>query len=237
MTLPLSGSVALVTGASRGLGAAVAVELARLGAHCVLTARTQGGLEETDDAIRAVGGSATLVPLDLTAAKDEFDYIGPSIVERFGRLDIFVHAAAVLSRLTPVSHIVPRDWDQSVAVNMTALYRLIRSVEPPLRAAPAGRAVVVTDAVVEEPSAYWGLYSAAKAGAAHMTRVWAKDAAQSDLRINLAEPPPMATATRKVAFPGQNPSELAQPAQVAPLLAALCLPAETRHGETIRLLP
>jgi len=237
MSMPLTGSVALVTGASRGLGAAVAIELARLGAHCVLTARTQGGLEETDDAIRAIGGSATLVPLDLAAAKDEFDYIGPSIVERFGRLDVFVHAAAALPRLTPISHVLPRDWEASMAVNLTALYRLIRSVEPPLRAAPAGRAVVVTDAVARLPASYWGLYSVAKAGAAHMTQVWAKEVAQSPLKVNLAEPPPMGTRTRRVAFPGEDQAKLPTPAQIAPALAALCLPAETRSGETIALAP
>src|SRR3712207_3205271 len=162
---PLAGSVALVTGASRGIGAAVAVELARLGAHCVLTARTQGGLEETDDAIRALGGDgATLLPLDLAKQAEKIDMLGPSIVERFGRLDVLVHAAGVLAKLTPVAHIQPRDWQEAVAVNLSACWRLIRSCDPPLRAAPAGRAVVLTDAVVAGPHAYWGLYGAAKAG-------------------------------------------------------------------------
>ena len=123
---PLAGSVALVTGASRGIGAAAAVELARLGAHCVLTARTQGGLEETDDAIRALGGAGTLLPLDLLKDAEKLDMLGPSIVQRFGRLDVLVHAAGVLSKLTPVAHVQPRDWQESVAVNLSACWRLIR---------------------------------------------------------------------------------------------------------------
>ena len=139
----LAGQVALVTGASRGIGAAVAVELARRGAHVVITARTQGGLEETDDAIRALGGSATLLPLDLKTGK-ELDQIGPSLVERFGRLDILVHNAGALGALTPVAHIQPRDWDDVVGVNLSAAWRLIRTCGPVLLAAAAGRAVFVT---------------------------------------------------------------------------------------------
>ena len=139
MDKPLEGRVALVTGASRGIGAAVAIELARLGARPVLVARTQGGLEETDDEIRAVGGKATLLPLDLTEA-EQVEAIGPSLFQRFGRLDIFVHAAAALGRLTPVSHIQPRDWGDVVAVNLAAGWHLIRTCDrllrPPRPAAP-----------------------------------------------------------------------------------------------------
>ncbi|MBD0272156.1 MAG: SDR family oxidoreductase, partial [Acetobacteraceae bacterium] len=185
---PLAGSVALVTGASRGIGAAVAVELARLGAHCVLTARTQGGLEETDDAIRAAGGAATLLPLDLAKQAEKIDMLGPSIVERFGRLDILVHAAGVLAKLTPVAHIQPRDWQEAVAVNLSACWRLIRSCDPPLRAAPAGRAVVLTDAVAAGPHAYWGLYGAGKAGQEHLVRAWAAETARTPLRVSLFDP-------------------------------------------------
>ena len=138
---PLAGQIALVTGASRGIGAAVAIELARLGARPVLVARTQGGLEETDDAIRAAGGEATLLPLDLTEGA-QVEAIGPSLLQRFGRLDILVHAAAALGRLTPVGHIQPRDWDEVVGVNLAAGWHLIRTCDPLLRAAEAGRAVV-----------------------------------------------------------------------------------------------
>ncbi|MBL6456640.1 SDR family NAD(P)-dependent oxidoreductase [Belnapia sp. T6] len=225
MFRPLEGSVALVTGASRGIGAAVALELARMGAHCVLTARTQGALEELDDSIRAEGGQATLFPLDLAKDAEKIDMLGPSIVHRFGRLDILVHAAGLLAKLTPVAHIMPADWQQSVAVNLTACWRLIRTCDPPLRAAPAGRAVILTDSVVEEPRAYWGLYGFGKAGQAHLARAWAAEVESTPLRVRLFDPGPVATQLRATAMPGEEPASLRQPAEVAPEIAALCLPA------------
>ena len=232
---PLAGAVALVTGASRGIGAAVAVELGRLSAHCVLTARTQGGLEETDDAIRAAGGpAATLLPLDLAKDAEQADMIGPSIVSRFGRLDILVHAAAVLAKLTPVAHIQPKDWQEALAVNLSACWRMIRTCDPPLRAAPSGRAVVLTDGVVAEPAPYWGLYGAGKAGQEHLVRAWAAEVASTPLRVNLFDPGPVATRLRRAAMPGEDPATLPRPEDVAPAIAALCLPAETRHGALIR---
>ncbi len=231
---PLDGSVALVTGASRGIGAAVAVELARLGAHCVITARTQGGLEETDDAIRAAGGTATLLPFDLEK-EAEIDKLGPSIVQRFGRLDILLHAAGVLAKLTPVSHIMPRDWNEAVAVNLTACWRLIRSCDPPLRAAPAGRAVLLTDSVAAAPGAFWGLYGFGKAGQQYLAQSWAAEVAHTTLRVNLADPGAVATHLRANAMPGEDPTQLPQPADVAPGIASLCLPGESRHGQVIRV--
>jgi NAD(P)-dependent dehydrogenase (short-subunit alcohol dehydrogenase family) len=234
MSKPLEGSVALVTGASRGIGAAVALELARLGAHCVLTARTQGALEELDDAIRGIGGSATLFPLNLTRDGEKLDLLGPSIASRFGRLDILVHAAGVLSKLTPVAHIMPADWQEAVAVNMAACWRLIRTCDPPLRAAPAGRAVLLTDAVVAEPRAYWGLYGFGKAAQAHLAQSWAAEVVNTKLRVNLFDPGPVATKLRAMAMPGEDPASLTQPAEVAPAIAALCLPGESRHGAVVR---
>jgi len=231
---PLEGSVALVTGASRGIGAATAIELARLGAHCVLTARTQGALEEVDDAIRAEGGQATLFPLDLVKDGEKLDMLGPSIAQRFGRLDILVHAAGVLAKLTPVAHIMPRDWQEAVAVNLTACWRLVRTCDPPLRAAPAGRAVVLTDGLVAEPRAYWGLYGFGKAGQEHLARSWAAEVANTRLRVNLFHPGAVATKLRGMAMPGENPASLPQPADVAPQIAALCLAGETRNGEVVR---
>ena len=232
---PLEGSVALVTGASRGIGAAVAAELARLGAHCVITARTQGGLEETDDAIQAAGGTATLLPLDLIEGAEQIDMLGPSIVERFGRLDILVHAAGLLPRLTPVGHIEARDWSNSIAVNLTAAWRLIRTVEPPLRAAPAGRAVFLTDSRAAQASAYFGLYSAAKAAQQNLAQVWAAELATTPARVNLVDPGAVGTRLRRAAWPGENQDALRGPADVAPAIASLCLPAETRLGEIVRL--
>lgn len=236
MESPLSGRVALVTGASRGIGAAVAVELARRGAHCVLVARTQGGLEETDDAIRqATGREATLLPFDLQKQEKEVDMLGPSIVERFGRLDILVHAAGVLTKLTPVAHIEPRDWAESVAVNMTAAWRLIRTCDPPLRASDAGRALFLTSGRLAEHAPFWGMYGATKAGMQHLVLTWAKEVAKTSLRVNCADPGTVATRLHAQAFPGIDPRTLRQPADVAPALAALCLPAETRHGAVIGL--
>jgi NAD(P)-dependent dehydrogenase (short-subunit alcohol dehydrogenase family) len=229
----LAGSVALVTGASRGIGAATAVELARLGAHVVITARTQGGLEETDDAIRAVGGSATLLPLDL-AEGGQVDAIGPSIHQRFERLDMLVHAAGTLGRLTPVAHILPNDWADVVEVNLAAAWHLIRTCDPLLRNADAGRAVFVTDQRAREPKAYWGAYGATKVGMEHLVLTWADEVKTTRLRVNLFDPGPTATRLRGQAMPGEDPTTLPKPDDVAPALAMLCAPVEARHGELIR---
>ncbi|KAA2215233.1 SDR family NAD(P)-dependent oxidoreductase [Pseudoroseomonas oryzae] len=234
MDRPLKGQVALVTGASRGIGAALAVALARRGAHCVLVARTHGGLEETDDAIRAAGGSATLLPFDLAGKEaDKIDSFGPSLVERFGRLDILAHVAGALGSLTPIAHIQPRDWTQLVGVNMTATWRLIRTCDPPLRAAPAGRAVFVTTGRVQRPKPFWGPYGATKAGMEHMVKTWALEVENTPLRVNLFDPGVVATKMRAQAMPGEDPSTVTQPEEVAPALADLCMPAEARNGETV----
>lgn len=232
MTERLDGCVALVTGASRGIGAAVAVELARLGAHPVLIARTQGGLEDTDDAIRAVGGSATLLPMDLREGA-KIDAIGPSLYQRFGRLDILVHAAGALGKLTPVGHILPGDWNDVVGVNLSATWRLIATADPLLRRAPAGRAVFMTDERAREPKAYWGAYGATKAAMEHLVLTWVAETESTPLRANLFEPGVIGTRLRAAAFPGFDPKTLPRPETVAPAIAALCLPSETRHGALV----
>lgn len=227
----LSGRVALVTGASRGIGAAVAVELGRMGAQLVLTARTRGGLEETDDAIRAAGGlPATLLPLDLHEG-DQVDAIGPSLFERFRRLDVLVAAAGALGRLTPAPHILPRDWADVVAVNFSATWRLIRTCGPLLQIAEVGRAVFLTDARARTPKAYWGMYGATKAGLEHLVLTWAEETRTTRLRINLFDPGPVATRLRAAAMPGEDPKTLPRPETVAPAIAVLCRPDETRHGQ------
>jgi NAD(P)-dependent dehydrogenase (short-subunit alcohol dehydrogenase family) len=233
MTGLLDGSVALVTGASRGIGAAAAVELARHGARVVITARTQGGLEETDDAIRAVGGQATILPLDLKDGA-QIDAIGPSLYQRFGRLDVLVHNAGALGKLTPVGHIVPDDWADVVAVNLAAAWRLIRTTEPLLRHAPAGRAVFVTERRAREPLAYWGAMGATKAGMEHLVLTWAQEVATMRLRVNLFDPGIVTSRMRSQAFPGEDRTTLTKPDAVAPSLAALCLPAEERNGALVR---
>lgn len=229
----LRGSIALVTGASRGIGAAAAIELARLGARVVITARTQGGLEETDDAIRSLGGEATILPLDLREGA-QIDAIGPTLYQRFGRLDILVHNAGALGRLTPVGHILPDDWADVVAVNLSASWRLIRTCDPLLRQAPAGRAVFVTESRAREPLAYWGAMGATKAGMEHLVLTWAQEVAITRLRVNLFDPGPVATRMRANAFPGEDRTTLTSPEAVAPSLAALCLPTEERNGALVR---
>lgn len=232
MSGPLTESVALVTGASRGLGAAVAVELARLGAHVVITARTPGGLEDVDDAMREFSGGATLLPLDLREP-EQIDLLGPSIFQRFGRLDILVHCAAALGALTPTPHIKPDDWAAALSVNLTAAYRLIRSCDPPLRVAPAGRAVFATDARARAPKAFWGSYAASKAGMEHLVMTWADELRQTRLRVNLFDPGTMRTRLRAHAFPGEDPAAQPTPQAAAIALTALCLPGEARHGELV----
>ena len=237
---PLADRVALVTGASRGLGAAVAVRLAALGAHVVITGRTQGGLDDTDDVIRASGGSpggspggsATLLPLDLREP-DKLEAIAPSIFARFGRLDILVHAAAVLGKLTPVAHATAADRLEALSVNTLAVWRLIQSCDPFLRQSDAGRAVFVTDSRVDALDAYWGPYTATKAAARSLVLTWAAETSNKPLRVNLFDPGPMRTRLRAEAFPGEDPASVPSPDVAAAALAALCLPDEQRHGEIV----
>jgi len=234
VSLPLAGRVALVTGASRGIGAATAMVLASRGAHVVITARSEGGLAETDDAIRAAGGSATLLPLDL-ADEAALDRLGPSLFERFRRLDILVGNAGALGRLTPVPHISAADWNATLAVNLGAGLRLIRTCAPLLLAAPAGRAVFVTSRIVRAPAAYWGLYGATKAALEHLVLSWAAETRTAALRVNLFDPGVVATKLRAEAMPGEDPKSLRAPAEVAAPLADLCGSEVTRHGEVVSL--
>lgn len=218
---PLTDKIALVTGASRGIGRAAALALAQAGAHVVAVARTQGGLEELDDEIRAATGqSATLVPLDIVEG-DGLDQLGHAIHQRFGRLDVLVHAAAVLGPMTPVSHIEPKHWDRVVAVNLTAPYRLIRSVEPLLRTSAAGRAIFLTSGRAVRPKAFWGPYGTTKAGLEHMVRTWADELEQTKVRAVLLDPGVMRTKMRAEAMPGEDPDTLPDPSEIGPLIVEL----------------
>jgi NAD(P)-dependent dehydrogenase (short-subunit alcohol dehydrogenase family) len=225
----LAGRIALVTGASRGIGAATAVRLAQLGAQVVLTARTQGGLEEVDDIIRHAGGAATLLPLDL-ANGAAIDALGPSLVQRFGRLDILVHNAGALGKLTPVGHIQPKDFETCVAVNFAATWRLIRTCGPVLLASDAGRAVFVTSKVARMPRAYWGAYASTKAAMETLVHCWAEETENTNLRINLFDPGRTATRMRATAYPGEDPNTLPTPDLRAAELVKLCFPDVTAHG-------
>lgn len=218
---PISDHIALVTGASRGIGRASALALARAGAHVVAVARTQGALEELDDEIRAATGApATLVPMDIGEA-DGLDQLGRAIHDRFGRLDVLVHAAAILGPLTPVSHIEPKHWDRVMAVNLTASYRLIRSVEPLLRAAARPRAIFLTSGRAIRPKAFWGPYGASKAALENLVRTWADELENTNIRAVLLDPNVMRTRMRAEAMPGEDPMTLPDPSEIGPLVVEL----------------
>lgn len=228
----LDGRIALVTGASRGIGAAVAVRFAEEGAHLILTARTVGGLEEIDDIVKQHGGSATLVPLDLKNF-DEIDQMGAALHQRFGKLDILVANAATLGILSPVGHIDPGVWDDAVQLNLTSNYRLIRSLDPLLRASDAGRAVFVTSGA-SRGIAYWGAYAATKAGLDALVKCYADEVENTDLRVNLLNPGATRTNMRAQAFPGEDPDTLKTPESIAELFVELAEVGCTRHGEIIQ---
>ncbi|MFS3134171.1 SDR family NAD(P)-dependent oxidoreductase [Gluconacetobacter sacchari] len=228
------GSVALVTGASRGIGRATALALADAGHHCILTARTPGGLEETDDLIaRRTGRPATLLPMDLRDGT-AIDALGPSIAARFGRLDVLVHCAAMLGVLTPVTHMRDTDWEATLAVNATATWRLIRTAAPLLAHATAGRALFLTDGHAARPASFWGMMAASKAAMEAVVLTWADEIGpDSALRVNLYDPGPVATRLRVQAMPAADLSTLPGPDEAAAAIAALCRPDERRHGRRI----
>ena len=224
--LPLADRIALVVGASRGIGYESALALARAGAHVVATARTQGGLEELDDAIYALTGRhATLVPFDLVDGGG-IDRLGGAIFERFGKLDIWVHTAATLGAagLTPVSHLDPRGWGKIEKTNLTAVYRLIRSLEPLLRQSDAARVIHLTTSLTSVPKAFWGPYAATKAGAEIMMKIWADEIENTSIRVAVLDPGRMRTAMRAQAFPGEAPQTLPHPSEIGPLIVELARP-------------
>jgi len=232
----LAGRVALVTGASRGLGRAVALLFAREGAHVVAVGRTQGALEELDDEIKATGGQATLCPLDLLKP-DAIDGMAVAIAERWGKLDILVGNAGTLGRLTPVGHLPPKEWDQGFALNVTANYRLIRAFDPLLRRSDAGRAIFVTSGAARKGAPFWGLYASTKAALDALVRAWAAEIEKTPMRVNLLSPGPTRTAMRALAFPGEDPATLKSPAEIAEIFLPLAETACTRHGEIIEAQP
>jgi len=209
--------IILVTGASRGIGYAAALALAKQGAHIIATARTQGGLEDLDDAIKAIGGNCTLVPMDIKDY-DAIDRLGAALQERFGRLDGLLANAGVLGDISPVPHVTPKTWDNVFAINSTANYRLIRSLDPLLRASKAGRAVFVTTSVAQTPRAFWGCYGAAKAAMETFVSAYAQEVSVTDLKVNLLNPGAVRTAMRAKAMPGEDPATLPNPENLCPLI-------------------
>ena len=233
----LAGRIALVTGASRGIGAAVAKRFAAEGAEVVITARTVGGLEEVDDEIRAAGHPpATLIPLDLMNL-DEIDQLGPLIHQRFGRLDILIGNAGTLGALAPVAYSDPKILQRVMTVNVMANYRLIRTLDPLLRQSDAGRGVFVTDLLEEESVPFWGLYAASKRALDTMIRAYAAEITRPELKVSLLYPGVVGTALRAKAFPGEDRKVLAPPEAVTGAFVDLADPASPRHGETVHARP
>jgi NAD(P)-dependent dehydrogenase (short-subunit alcohol dehydrogenase family) len=212
--------IAVVTGASRGIGRAAALALAEAGAHVVAVARTVGALEELDDEIRAAGGSATLVPLDLRDAA-AIDRLGAVIFERFARLDALLANAAIVGAVTPVSHLEPKVWDQALAINLTANYRLIRSLDPLLRRSPAGRALFVTSGITRALRPFMSAYAVTKAALEAMVRIYASEVAHTSLRVNLIAPGILRTRLRAEVAPGEDPMTLPPPETVAPAIVRM----------------
>jgi NAD(P)-dependent dehydrogenase (short-subunit alcohol dehydrogenase family) len=230
MILPLAGRIALVSGASRGIGYASACALARNGAHIIAVARTQGGLEELDDEVRKSGGSATLVPLGL-ADFDGIARLGAALHERHGKLDILVGNAAVAGPSSPLGHIEMKAWNDVLSVNLSANFQLIRCMEPLLRKSDAGRAVFITSGAAAKASAYLGPYAASKAALEALARVWANETASTALRVNLFNPGPIRTRMRAGVFPGEDPLTLDTPEQAAEFIVPMCLPSWNESGK------
>ncbi|HVV95182.1 MAG TPA: SDR family NAD(P)-dependent oxidoreductase [Hyphomicrobiales bacterium] len=225
--------VVVVTGASRGIGNALARALGAEGAHVIAVGRTTGALEALDDAIRAKGGKATLVPVDLTDYA-AIDRLGAALFQRHQRLDAVVGNAGVLGELTPVGHIDPKMWDEVMAVNLTVNWRLIRSFDPLLRLAPAGRAVFVTASVARQPRPFWGAYAASKAALEAIAAAYAEEIRDTPVRVNLFDPGATRTRMRAKAMPGEDPATLPTPEKVAAAILPMLLPDWTENGRLVK---
>jgi NAD(P)-dependent dehydrogenase (short-subunit alcohol dehydrogenase family) len=236
MAKRLDGKVALVTGASRGLGYATAIHLAKEGAHIIATARTKGGLEELDDDIRAVGASATLVPMDIKDF-DAIDRLGAVIFERWKRLDIVIGNAGVFGKLMPLPHIDPAKFQEVFDITVTANYRLIRSMDPLLRMSDAGRAIFITSGAVYKSKAYWTMYSTPRAALESMVKIYAREMETTKVRVNCFSPGPVRTDLRAVAMPGEDPETVPTPEEVMEQIVPMCLPDFTDFGSVYKYSP
>ena len=232
MTKTLEGRIALVTGASRGIGRASALALAGAGAHVILVARTVGGLEEADDEIQKLGGTATLVPMNLRDG-EAIDRLGASIFERWGRLDALLGNAGVLGQLTPLAHLEPKTFQEVMEVNVTANWRLIRSLDPLLRLSDAGRVLFVTSGAARKHTAFWGAYAVSKAALESLALTYAAECEGSKVKVNLFNPGPVRTAMRKKAMPGEDPNSLPAPENLAPHIVEMLSPSYDRNETVI----
>jgi NAD(P)-dependent dehydrogenase (short-subunit alcohol dehydrogenase family) len=230
MTRPLQDRIALVTGASRGIGRAAALAFAEAGAHVVALARTAGGLEELDDEIRAIGGSATLVPLDLADAAG-LTKLGLAVTERWGRLDILLANAGILGPLTPLGHASEAEWAKVFDINVTANWRLLKALDPGLRASDAGRVLMMSSGAAHKCTAYWGPYSISKAAVEALGRTYAAETATTPVKLMLVNPGPLRTRMRAEAMPGEDPMSLRTPEELAPHLVKLASPDWSESGK------
>jgi len=230
----LAGRLALVTGATRGIGRAVALAFAREGAHLILLGRTSGALEEVDDEVRTIGGNATLLTLNLRH-HDKIDGLGPTIYQRWGKLDILVGNAGILGPLSPLAHVSADAWSEVMEVNLTANWRLIRTLDPLLRRSEAGRAIFVSSGAAVAPRAYWGPYAVSKAGLEALVKVYANEVASTSVRANLVNPGATRTGMRAKAFPGENPATLKTPQDLAPSFVRLAEASFLENGKVFDL--
>jgi len=228
----LKDRVALITGASRGIGRAVALAFACEGAHVIAVGRNRGALEELDDEIQQSGGAVTLLRLDITNG-DKIDGLGPTVLEKFGKLDVFIGNAGLLGPLSPLSHVSERDWHQVLDINLTANWRLLRTLDPLLRLSDAGRVVLVTSGAAHRCRAYWGPYSVSKAAIEALGKTYAAEIESTNVRLNLVNPGPVATAMRAKAMPGEDPETIPQPEDLTETFITLSLPACTQNGQVV----
>ena len=233
-TQALTGRICLVTGASRGIGRAIALRYAREGADLILTARTVGALEELDDEIRAINGKTSLlVPMDLRNF-DTIDQLGAGLYERYGKVDVLVGNAGVLGTMTPLTHAEPKAWQEVIDVNLTANWRLIRSIDPLLRQSSAGRAIFVSSGVARDVRAYWGAYAVSKAALEMLVGIYAKEIQQSTVRANLVDPGRTRTRMRAAAYPGEDPNTLRTPEEIMEPFVRLARADHTGNGELVK---
>jgi len=226
------GRIALVTGATRGIGRAIARALARDGVHVIALGRVKGALEELYDDIKHEGGTATLVELDLTNG-DDIDALGPSLLRRWDKLDIFIGNAGILGPLSPLTHIPPDDWQRVIDINLTANWRLLRTLDPLLKRSDAGRVILVSSGASSGKYAYWGPYAVSKAGTEALAMTYAQEVENSSVRINLINPGPIATRMRAKAFPGEDQKTLHTPDDIAPMFVEFTRPSCTKNGELL----
>ena len=233
MSKQLEGRIALITGASRGIGRAVAKRFAEEGAHVILLARTIAGLEELDDKIREFGGQATLVPIDLRKF-DDIDRVGGAIYERFGKLDVVVGNAGQLGALSPMHQTKVKDWNEVMDVNLTANWRLIRSMDPLLRQSDAGRGIFMTSGTTKGARPFWSAYAVSKAALENMVQTYATELDKTNIKVNLIDPGATRTHMRASAYPGEDPESLKTPEALTDLFVELASPDCQKQGEIVR---